>query len=481
MFLLFSLLLQPALGAKETQFETYLKLAREAVAQIQAGNQGATTDDRLSLIVEQLAQQSTNLEPEIVRAVVLQLSARLPADEKLRAAGESLIVTLERERESTRERHRVETQTLLSKSAKACLGAATAADLDSILQELASRRSTGDEIRRRQVLDPLAQQRLNQMFQFVSRWQDMLAARAAKDPERARSALFELRNSVDLEFIPRSRLYELESTLASPAPRTDVPPVPNVTPETVLQRLEKVETLDQLSGLMSDLALVSASSPDLSGVLTAAQQMLVSKGELESGHINLSPFNDENKDSSLAREWPILETVFQKLAAERRALVLRAVFRDSGLSPEVKEPTDKFIMRVARAAVASENWEYALRTLEFYRALFSSQNAPAWTQRELNTCLAYVAARQLDEAGQTAQAIVAYQEALGKGGSLAPVALIAKRLAEIRTRTPEAYAESARIPRIIRPPFLNSPFQQPSADRYPGSYLIPRSERPLTN
>jgi hypothetical protein len=472
----------------EKQLENYLRLAREAVARIPAPSADTPSSaliERYSFMIEKLAQESSRAELESVRAVVVQLSARAPGDKKLWRAGEVLLNTLAAEREATLSRYRAEVEKLLKKSARACLAATRPSDLDAILLELAPYRNPAEEPRRRMQLDYSAQQRAIQMFQFVSRWQDYLAARAADDADRARAFLSELRSSVDPALIPRSKLYELNGTTSSPAAKLPaaVTPAPSAPQsELLFARLEKLENLEQLSALSPDLERARAAGVLPEQISQTLTSLLAGRSAAAAGKINLSIFEMENRTPSDSIISPRLAATLTRLTAELRRIALTAVFRDSGLPPDTDEPTDVYVLRVARAAVAAENWEYVLRTLEFHRAVFADRIPPDWNRRELEACLAYVAARRLAEAGQFTQAILAYQDSLAQAATLVPVELVAARLAAIRETNPDAFAEAARY---VRPPdrfnrfnYHPSMMQRPQGMQ-PG-YLLPRSERPFT-
>jgi hypothetical protein len=482
--LLLALLCACSLSADTTadkRLANYLRLAREAVARLPeptADTPASLRPDRYSLMLEQLAQESPRAELEAVRALVLQLSARVPADEKLRRAGEALVDTLAAEREASLSRHRAEIAALLKKAAQACLAATKPADLDATLLELAPHRHPPQDPRRRMAHDPSAHQQATLMFQFVSRWQDYLAARAAGDADRTRASLFELRNQVDPALIPRSKLHELE--VPSPALPATRPAASNPPPDpkALLDRVEKLENLRQLETLWPDLENARAAGALPEQLSQTLFSLLAGKTEAESGRINLAAFEMENRSPPHPALPPRLAPALARLAAERRRLSLAAVFRDSGLAPDPDEPTDVYVLRVARAAAAAENWEYVLRTLEFHRAVFAERIPPAWTRRELEACLAYVAGRRLAEAGQFPQAILAYQDSLAQAATLVPVDLVAARLAAIRESNPDAFAEAARSARNPERSFRSGP-QPPMHHGMQPGYLVPRSERPF--
>jgi hypothetical protein len=468
----------------EKRLDAYVRAARAAVAQLPPAASDTPTSlptARYVRMLDELAQHGSRPSLENVNFVVLQLSALRPADATLRRAGDALLKALVQEREAAIAAHRDEIQAVLKNSAQACLAATAPADLDGTLLALASLRPIGDHLDRRQSLDHAGLERASQMTHFVSRWQELLAARDAGNLELARALLRELKDRVDPALIPRSKLLALEPILVPPPPTTPARanPKPPPDPAAVLKRLERAQTHKEFGVVVSnDLERIANRSPEFERLHKAALELVIARSDLERGSINASFFLMEHRLPSEALEWPRLAPTFIKVAAELRRLALAQVFRDSGLPQLADEPTDVYILRVARAAAEAENWEYTLRTLEFYVGTFQGWAGPAWTRRELESCLAYVAALRLEEAGQFPQAVAAYQEALGHGGTLTPVKLISTRLAAITAAHPDALAAADRLPRgWVQYP--DRPSYYPPPSRPPPFYLSPRTEQPF--
>jgi|GEM_PF-6359082 len=437
-------------------------------------------------MLDQLEKLPRPVSLESAQSYITQISSLLAASPKVRLAGETLLATLTADQKERLSRYRAEVDSLLTQAAKTCLAATQPADLDATLKTLAPYQRPDDSSRLRSGVDYQAQQRAAQMFQFVTRWQDYLGASQSGDNDRANQALFELRNLVDPTLIPRSRLFTPlhQAELA----KTATPPVPSSAEilADILTRIEKAPNLDELEPITPDIDALYAKFPDdrwLKEIRVLISDCLEDRRNIKTGQVNTDLFTRNEHLSVLRANGYCSERIialFRKISLQLQRETLAFVFKDSGIPQSTDESVDAYILRVAQAAVAAENWEYALRTLEFYRALFPSTSvAPAWTSRELLSCTTYVAARQLDEAGQVSQAVLAYQEALRAAGRLTPVTLIRNRLDELKTTQPDAYAAAALIPRTIvvqtrsYPDRFNNP---PSGQK---TYLMPATERPL--
>ena len=482
----------------EKQLKTFIEVARAAASKLPPAAP-AETDSRLRpalssvpAMLDYLERMPAPVALESVQSAVVQISTLLASSAKVKKAGDALIATLTADRNDRIARYRAEVDALLAKSAQACLAATKPADLDEPLKTLAPYQRP-DEQARRGGIDSGAQQRASQMFQFVTRWQDFLGASQAGDADRTRQALWELRNLVDPSLIPRSMLFALPAKgVAAPttAASTSVESPQDALPA-ILASLEKATSLEDLEPIAKDLGtLVKANTNNASlrEFWNAVSGYVADWKNLGSGYVNIDLFARNERLSALRGNPCCSEAataVLLRLAVQLKVETLRSVFKDSGLPPAADESVDAYILRVAQAAAAAENWEYTQRTLEFYRALFPYGFAPAWVARELQSCTTYVAARQLDEARQISQAVLAYQEALRTTGRLTPVALISARLAEIKAKQPEAFEFASRLPAMVSPmppnPMMQNRFNQPPVyGREPSTYLMPRAERPFT-
>ncbi|MFA6287586.1 MAG: hypothetical protein WC661_09405 [Opitutaceae bacterium] len=487
-----------AAATAEKQLKTFIEVARAAAAKLppppaipsETDVRTRSPQPNIATLLDYLEKQPAPIAPESAQSIVAQVSAILASFPKVKKAGDALIATLTADRNDRLSRYRAEVDALLAKSAQACLAATKPADLDEPLKALAPYQRPNDDQARRSMIDYGAQQRASQMFRFVTRWQDYLGASQSGDAARVKQALYELRDLIDPTLIPRSKLFELppkaDATPTTNAPANSVASAQE-TLSLVLGRLEKVANLDELEPVAKDLGTVMRNRDDhrLQEIWLVVTSLLGDRKALASGQVNPGLFFKNGRLVSPAANPYCSETMasaLRRLSVELQRETLRSVFKDSGIPLAADESVDAYILRVAQASAAAENWEYTLRTLEFYRALFSGTAAPAWIEREMQSCTTYVTARRLDEAKQIPQSILAYQDALRATGRLTPVALISARLADFKARQPEAFDIAARLPRVIfmpTSPYMQDRFnrQQPEA---PNTYLIPRAERPFT-
>jgi hypothetical protein len=495
-----------AAESPEKQLKTFIASARKALSKQPASTPRQSASDPLtpqasvSSLLVFLEQQATPLARESVQSAIKQVCVLLATHPKVVASGSALVAQLQSEHAQRIAQYRAEIDALLLRSTQACLDATTPAELDLPLANLTIYSRPADPMRQADI-DPGAKQRILQMHQFVTRWQDYLGARQTGATDRAKHALLELCNLVDPTLILRSKLLTLLASNPEPAPPApsarayDGPasPTPANPAEPVLAailaRLEQADDYADLTPLAKDLALViqaNPAEPSIRALYDAVTGLRTDHENLTAGQVNTDLFFRNERLSALALNPRCSEPVLallRRLTVQLQRDTLRMVFADSGLEQKPAESLDTYILRVAEAAASAENWEYTLRTLEFYCALFPDGEVPAWAARELQCSILYVTARQLDEAHQIAQAVIAYQDALRVVARLCPVELIKTRLALLKTHHPDAY-KSALIIATNRPHQVYQPIkrQPPTTSPYrkeAPTYLHPRTERPF--
>lgn len=448
-----------------------------------------------ALIIATLEQRpiSTDNVISVVRTITL-----VRPSAAITEAGDKLIGEITRLSNAQQSSDNIQLDALRASARDACLGAQKASDLDAAIASFMPYRKALAADNSLVATETI--HRGVAMMTFVKEWQTYLSARSTGDAVTGNNALKRIRDTADPALFPRSKILLLPA-IQSPAPasaaETTTPAsatvmsaaaLRNIPPEKAVARIEAV-TLDELESVVTVLTPYFAAHRDDRQLAEINQRLLKSveqKNALEKGHVSIPLFTVRESLLPLLTNTYYTEKLaaaFERLDGELRRLTLCTVFKDSGIEPAVDEETDAYILRVAQAAVAVENWEYALRTLEFYRAFFPGNTAPAWVSREIGACITYTGARRLDEAGQYPQAIQSYQDTLRAAGRLVPVKLIAARLAELLKTQPDAFAEAARIPRTAiayTPSSIpdRTHFNPPSAAPT-SSYLVPRAERPM--
>ncbi|MET0263837.1 MAG: hypothetical protein ABW223_13115, partial [Rariglobus sp.] len=450
-----------AAPSADDQLKDLVKIIREEIAKNafsqQAQDQASKEElvRRINSLVDRLEQPASTPSIERVSETVRTLPY-LFTSARVTDAGEALLATLDAERDARKALFRTQVEAVLVKASQACLAARTPADLDESLTALSAYQRPSDTHVRD--ADPVALERASRLFQFVKQWQDYLDARQSGDLNRTTAVLSNLKQSVDPSLFVRSRVLALPVQTPIPvrAPSTSAPVSASSPSRSQLDEL--VARLETAS--LDDLEKIAAEPNNRPGenqsdaladdIKRRIQNLVTDRKSLSSGQVSIGLFGTSPLSSQYGVPYPEnVTSAFRRLHSQLRDESLRMVFKDSGITPESGEPTDAYIQRVTQAAAAAENWEYALRTLEFYRAFFPGTTAPAWTARELGSCTAYVSARRLDEAGQLPQAILAYHDALRTAGRVTPVKLITARLAAIRENSPESFEAAARLPRPI--------------------------------
>lgn len=473
----------------ENLLNAFLKTAREEVAKIPTDARGTfagpslRSPTQLSATIDNLERVRRPLKLADAQYGISTIRAALFSSKNIRETSDALLDALTADDAAQVAQANSDAAAILLQAAQACLSAATPEDLDESLKTL-TLFTRSQEAVNHSPDSSTARSRVVLMTTFVAGWQDYLRAKNINDSDAMWQAVERLKQSVDPSLIPRSRLLALPTRATGPVKR--IKGAVETIPE-ILERLEKFTTLDELDLIVTDMGSLALATPERSEFRTIwalAKGYVADRQVLSQGKVSFGLFTARDRrtlpiENSLCTG-PMI-AAFQRISLQLQRETLASVFKESGLTQHADESTDAFVFRVAETAAKAQNWEYALRTVEFYRLIFPWNVAPTWTVRELLSCSTYVAARRLDDAGQIPQAIVAYREALGATGRLTPTALITARLADIKSKHPEAFETADRLPRVNYLPATSAPesLRGPTNSDSRKVYLVPKTDKPL--
>lgn len=342
---------------------------------------------------------------------------------------------------------------LIEKHAKTALDASTAAELDAAVAELTkaqrqsqfrggSRRGQGNY------------ERLQQATQFITQWQDYLAAKEAGRLDQARSALSNLSSyGREYSFIPRSKLLALINSLT---PERSSSSSREPVKVSLTDFLAGIKTLDELVAAKERLSPSNFQGGESSTVVFALRSMADSYAAIKAGQA--TSLRMSMSESLTSAETTRLRELFLTFALPR---ILQLDEEKEGLQPGEKVVT--YLTRTLAGAQKKQDWALVNRIVTTSRSLnlldsvTSSSDSSALTQ--------FLAGLNQEKAKQYSLAVASFQAALKTGSQIVSPELIGEHLEVIRAQYPTEFEKGVQIALI--PP-------QPAADpRYISPAGIP--------
>ena len=447
--------LAPAAESLETQIKAFQQAATAALAKTPSTTPGDRRGDSVAYALSNLAQFTAigaNTNPQELERMVATIVSLTQNDPSVAKTAETLLATAKAERQARIDRARADVEALLKQAGEACLAAKTPADLDATLVALAPYgRNSGYD---RRIDDQESWQRGSNAYRFVTRWQDYLGFLNQGGSNEATSALRELSNSVDVGIMPRSRILALLS------PATASKPLSTATTQTatsadslaaITAKLEQAKTLDDFVSVARAANAVSSNNQYQSNSLRQVVASLIDdRQQVQVGNRPHTLFGDaSNNNRQLSVQDPCYTPAAQAalLAFRRETQIegVRLALTGATSLPAGKdgETLEAYLIRLAEKFVADNNWLQVRETLELYRSSFvNGGRSPSWLSYDITACTSYLAARNLDLAGQYPAAVSSYRMALTSAGRYVPVEAIGARLAELKKVHPEAFSES---------------------------------------
>ena len=333
----------------------------------------------------------------------------------------------------------VQVDEALVKAADACLSARKDSDLDAALGRLnALRQRRTDSFGNTTEPRMRANTKLEGAIRFLGRWQEYLTQSAAGYDAAAASILRELAEMPNgYPLLPRSKiLARIGPEAAADTPPPDAP-------------LRAVKDLDDLPKALAELSRAGTTRRSLGDVFASSGGSLSGEvGRLAQGHAAFKAgFYGQAFAVACASD-------AGSLPGSREVLRLRMLLLSEVLPrylelpeagrPKAGETASDFLLRLAAESAAKGEWDQLHRILDAYRQSAFGLRPPAWLEADLATCAAFIAGRNLEEAGCFAAAAASYERALKQVGKFGPAKAAVVRLAVIAKEHPEALAAAAK-------------------------------------
>lgn len=348
---------------------------------------------------------------------------------------------------------------LLEKAGKDTRAAKTAADLDGTIADLTPLRQRYNRGQQSEELQA-AYAQVEPTLQFVTYWQNYLAAKSTSNREAASQSLQNLlNNSNGIFLIPRSELLALNARGTSASNEPELPD-----PREALQKIiDETKSLADVEGTLRKLGDLrqrlnrTNRQPDALNALTQNLQPLDrSYQDFKAGlavNVEINSFGNNGSDLGNA--------LISRLKAELLLLVLpRYVGAPDGTAAKPGEDVSHFLERVISEARERADINVATRAREALRVLSRGQS---FSSGDTSGLSAFVAGQNQETAGQYLPAVISYQTALKSGSDLVPSKIIGERLAAIEAAHPKEFA--AAMERFLNPPVPRYDMARP--DNFP--------------
>lgn len=360
-------------------------------------------------------------------------------NEQIKKSLTGILQALEKEQEARRAALAAQADQILAEAARAVAAAKTpdeAARVQIRLEEFRDfdLNQRGDRSSR------VLSNRANRAIQFVNNWQQVLAAEEMGDFRSALQSLdFLRRNPTSYQLLDSKALaakYEFLLERALQAAMTNEPPSPFG--RVISQTMEKVKS-------PADAAAAAATLETLTRVASGSDNQLAN--QVQNQLDRLADMNDNFVSGAYARVINVPNDNFSRNAYSPRIealadqLRIRAVaaandLPDLGTSKE-GEGFSSFIRRLAVEAFEKKDWPRLYTLLSVYSSV--SGGGCARTSHMKDGVEAFLAAQQLEQAGQFRDAVRHYSDCLSEIGNLVPREEAAAALVKLRGAHPEAF------------------------------------------
>jgi hypothetical protein len=469
-----------AADSVETQIESLQKAVAAALARRAATlpSDQRPREDLASVYANQLRSRWDNNSglPELEQ-LLAQLAALAGNDDPAARAASTLRDTLRQEIAVRAAQQRAEVDALLVRAGEACLAAVAPADLDEIIKVLSPYAPTrgadsspyGYTSAARGGADPESAQRAARAYQFVTLWQDYLARPPQPgNPDNYNNPFNQLLAIADIGLVPRSRILALHfrppAPASAPPPAIPTPKPPDqkaqpasmadllATANAIVQAVRAPEDLGDAMDKLNALGHHGQNSADgsLHDLRNAVKALAASHTRITNRELlQNEDFQIEDPEHPFDEGGPAERRIMSATAAVLRnlrgQLAVRAVaskFSKLNLTPSKDESLADYIERGVAEAIQREDWELVRTAFSIYSISLYGRSIPEWLRTDMTAASAMVVARNQETAGEYGSAIASYRGILGLTGHHIPAVVIGRRLADIRTRHPEAFAEA---------------------------------------
>jgi hypothetical protein len=358
----------------------------------------------------------------------------------MRELAKALVSEAGREVTARENKAAAEIDQLIKTQAAPAIEAKTAAEVDAPLSALQKALQQA-EYRRQGSGAQAAQQSLRNAVEFLTHWQDYLAAKEAGKMDLARSALSNLTSSGrQYSFASRSKLLALQNASSrSPGSgpgvswsSTNDGPVFAEDGTSISEYLMTIKTLDDLLAAKPTLEVGHrASNSEEATLVSAAVSLADSYSRMKTGEA--STWNIMSTDALYSPKLAHLWGPFFAFALPR------VLSLDAGAgAPKPGENIAVCLKRMLAEARQAKDWELASRIVSAGRSLNIRDFA---TTKDSTAFLQFTTGLNQERAKQFAPAVVSFQSALKTGSSIVPPEVIGEHLQQIRKEHPEEFQQ----------------------------------------
>ena len=392
-----------------------------------------------------------------LESIISQLILTHPSD-SVQQTGSALTRALESQRKTRIAAYETKANGILAKVPDAVHEAKKAADLDEILKSLKSL-STPEEGEDRQDLSPLLDGKINSTFQFVTQWQDYLAAVSSGNNQQAQDILRNILNNRQIDgptFFPRSELLARMANPGAPISKIGNPTsgMIEADPDVALAKVKKVEDLENAFNEIQHYVIPGTQQPwDFSVLVTLdkarADAVAGLPFTLDFGKIMNGPcFGDQ---------------ISRIIAMELRCLLPYYFETNVSNPPKMDETVSAYLDRLIATASTDGNLALLQRVLATKVAL-GNASVLSYTKGTQQ----FLAGLSQDAGGQYDLAVTSYENAMKEADGFLPLKVVGERLAAIKKDHPEDFEKG--ITAFLNPDGAFNPAAGQIPPGFPGYY-----------
>ncbi len=431
-----------SLLSAETVDEDLMTRWREAVLK-EAAEAKRNGNDRAALLIEtsvpldqlvgSLRESASRRDLDALRRNLAQIQSFLSSDDIQKVSTE--IVNQVQEALAAQEQAYVESvDATINRAVEAGFNAGETEDLDPELVNLSELLGPESSSFRS---DPARQSRekARAAVTFLCRWQDYLMYQNAGDHSHALTTLHDIaRNSGDYPFVPRSKILDQISSLRGNEPSGD----PDGGDGALVPSLEgkKLEDLASLRAETKRRIMADGRTDALREFYDDLDKLDRAYQEFQAGMVGAAFLfaTDKGVTRRVDDEFVPLR---QELLLKTLPIYLNTV-ETYPMNPG--EGPDDYLLRIIKEARAAGDWMTVWKGLDAYRiVVFKSSKSPIWLGADIQSVKQFIAAQNLERAGEYVGAIRTYQTVVLQPGEYAPVDEAAERLIRLQEDHPEAY------------------------------------------
>jgi len=388
-------------------------------------------------------------------------------------------LAIKKDRDAAENSYASQVAAALNQAEEAVKTAKTPQEIDAPMKALSAFRNQQGNDRRSEETRMLLN-KVSPTLNFLQRWQDYLAAKAAGSENRARDSLRNLLNNENVEFIPRSQIllelqkYPTDEDRNEPTKTEEIDAI--VAKMTTLDDIP--QAIQQLRQLVGRNRYGYGGGEPLGATISALNTLERNYREYQAG-------------LPARLETPVQMPDFASPAIVplRVQLLVLALPRYFGGGPDVafkpRETVQDYLTRLTNEAQQRGDATLLTKVRHAQRAISGSSYAGEGYSAEQTAMNSYVAGQNQEKAGQFMLAVISYESALRAGSDAIPAKQIGDRLAALQREHPQDYEAGLRQFNAQRSsfPYGGFDYNPPAILQIPGapSPASPSPAAPLVN